>query len=44
VPREKGDFGRRVMYYGARSPLMELVLAKSASIHESHDANQIFVA
>jgi hypothetical protein len=39
MPRETTGFGRHARYYGAQSPSMELVLAKSASVHESLDAH-----
>jgi hypothetical protein len=42
--RETLGFGMHARYCGAQSPLMELVLAKSASVHESHDAHQMIYA
>jgi hypothetical protein len=44
APHGKVGFGKHVRYYDAQNPLEELVLAKSVSIHESLDANQICVA
>jgi hypothetical protein len=42
--RETLNFGMHARYYGAQSPLMELELAKSVSVHESHDAHQMRLA
>jgi hypothetical protein len=38
--RETKGFEKHAMYCGAQSPLMELVQAKSVSIHESLCAHQ----
>jgi hypothetical protein len=41
---EKEGVETNVTYYGGQSPLKVLARATSVSVHESHDANQIFDA